>query len=62
MARSYCIGDKFGYNAVVFPAAGLRIELAKVVHVPVDADEGAICGLVAAVFWKLFAFVGHKFL
>ena len=49
------ICDEFGYNPVVFLAAGLGAVLTEVEHFAADADEGEPRGLMAAVFWQLFS-------
>ena len=55
------IGDKFADDSIVFSSAGFRVIFSEVVHFAADADESPVGRFMAAVFGKLFSFVGHKF-
>ena len=54
------IGDKFGYNAVVFLSAGGGAVFAEVIHFAADTDIGSAGRFVSAVFWELFSCVNHR--
>ena len=51
--------EKINDDPVVFPTAGIGAVFAEVVHVPGNAAVGLPRPFVEAVFWELFAFVGH---
>jgi hypothetical protein len=53
------VGEKLGYNPVVFPAAGIRAVFSEVVHFTVESDKSPVGGFMFAVFWKLFFLVSH---